>query len=244
MATSDSDTASATLIQLADTLASDYDVFEYLDMLLQRTAETLGATAGGVMLANSRGDLELLAATDEPARLTELFELQRQQGPSVDCYRRGEQIEEHDLGSAVRWPRFAPAAVAQGYRASFAFPMRLRQHVVGALNVFHSAPGPADPDAYRTAQAFAHMAAIGILQERAVSDARQLAGQLQTALNSRVVIEQAKGIIGERSGVDMGEAFAQMRRYARNHNLVLREVAGAVVGGALATSDLAPGDTS
>ena len=230
MATTPPDTdVAATLMQLADTLASDYDMFDYLDLLLTRSANVMNAEAGGVMLSNGRGALRLLASTDEPARLMEVYELASQEGPSVECYRGGVQVIEEDLDTSERWPRFAPAAVTGGYRAAFAFPMRLRQQTVGALSLFRAEPGRPGAEDVRAAQAFAHMAAIGILQERAVRESRELAGQLQTALNTRVVIEQAKGVVADRADVSMGEAYQRLRWYARNHNRPLRGVASEVV---------------
>lgn len=230
--------ASATLIQLADTLVSDYDVLDYLDLLLNRSANVLDAEAGGVMLSNGRGKLELLVSTDEPARLMELHELGREQGPSVECYRHGTQVIEEDLATSERWPRFTPAALTGGYRATFAFPMRLREHTIGALNLFRAKPGGVAEEDVRVAQAFAHMAAIGILQERAVRESRQLGRQLQTALNSRVVIEQAKGVIADRADLDVGAAYQQLRWYARNNNRTLRGVAADIVAKTLPVEQL------
>ena len=232
------DDVAATLMQLADTLASDYDIFDYLDLLLNRSANVLEAEAGGVMLSNGRGDLRLLASTDEPARLMEVYELARQEGPSVECYRGGVQVIEEDLAASQRWPRFAPAAVTGGYRSAFAFPMRLREQTVGALSLFRAERSGATAEGLRAAQAFAHMAAIGILQERAVRESRELAGQLQHALNSRIVIEQAKGVIADRANVDMGEAYQRLRWHARNHNLTLRGVASDVVDRTLRVDEL------
>lgn len=229
---------SATLIQLADTLVSDYDLLEYLDLLLHRSANSLEAEAGGVMLANQRGELQLLASTDEPARLMDLYELARQQGPSVECFRDGVQVIEEDLAVTDRWPAFAPVAVTAGYRAVFAFPMRLRDQVIGALNLLRLEPGGVEAEAVRAAQAFAHMAAIGILHERAVRESRELAGQLQTALNTRVVIEQAKGIVADRTGADMGQAYQRLRWHARHHNETLRSVAADVVARVLHVEEL------
>jgi GAF domain-containing protein len=231
----------ATLIQLADTLVTDYDLLDYLDLLLNRSASVLDAEAGGVMLSNARGELQVLASTDEPARLMELYELARQQGPSVECFRRGTQVIEEDLTVSERWPRFAPAAVVGGYRAAFSFPMRLRAKTIGALNLFRTEAGGVAVQDVRAAQAFAHMAAIGILQERAVRESRELAGQLQTALNSRVVIEQAKGVIADRGDLDMGEAYERLRGYARSNNLPLRGVAADIVARTLRVEELDAG---
>jgi GAF domain-containing protein len=235
---------SDTLVELADTLVTDYDLLEYLDHLLTRSVEILRADAGGVMLFN--GDplinaLDLLACTDEQARVLELFELQRQEGPCVDSHRSGELVAVEDLARSDRWPNFTMVALARGYRAAYAFPLRLRGDVIGALNLFRAFPGAAMPDEIRAAQAFADMATIGILQQRATKEARDLAANLQTALNSRVVIEQAKGILAERLGVDMEQAYQTLRGYGRNHNLHLRAVAASVVGGDLTAEKMGRG---
>lgn len=234
---------SETLIELADTIVSDYDLLEYLHRLLDRSVEVLGADAGGVMLS-PRGagsdPLQLLACTDENARVLELFELQRQEGPCVDAHRNGMPVVEHDLAESRRWPSFSGAALEHGFRAVYAFPLRLRSVSVGALNLFRQAPGPADDEDVVTAQAFADMAAIGILQNRALQEARDLAGHLQIALNSRVIVEQAKGILAERLGYDMEHAYQAMRWYGRDNNLQLRVVAAAVVDGELSADALRP----
>lgn len=237
---------SDTLIEFADTLVSDYDLLDYLDLLLERSTGILAAQAGGVMLSNERGHLQLLAATDERMRLMELFELQRQEGPCVDSYRMAAQIVEEDLACGSRWPQFTQVALREGYRSVFAFPLRLRGQVIGVLNLFREQPGSVDDADFQAAQAFADMATIGILSERAVRESRQLAGQLRTALNSRIVIEQAKGILAERGGLHMDEAYQALRWYGRNQNRRLRDVAAAIVHGDLTAEVLtgASGGTS
>jgi GAF domain-containing protein len=237
----DAQQVTATLVELADTLVSDYDVFDYLDRLLEHSTAALGAAAGGVMLT-SRGDtaehLDLLASTDERTRVLELFELQRQEGPCVDSYRLGAAVVEEDLDHTSRWPRFTPAALAGGYHAVYAFPLRLRGSVIGALNLFRTSAGAVATPDVRVAQAFADMATIGILQERGVREARELAAHLQTALNSRIVIEQAKGVIAERLNCSMDEAYQAMRWYARDRNIRLRGLAASVVAGDAVADDL------
>jgi GAF domain-containing protein len=232
----------ATLVELADTLVSDYDLLDYLDVLLGRSTSILGAVAGGVMLTDGESvdtRLNLLACTDEHTRVLELFELQRQEGPCWDSHRLGQPVVEEDLTRSERWPQFRPVALKSGYRAVYAFPLRLRGATIGALNLFRVQPGAVDDDEVRAAQAFADMATIGILQQRAVQHARDLAGQLQTALNSRVVIEQAKGIIAERLDCDVDEAFQTLRQFSRNNNLQLRSTAAALVAGELTPDVLA-----
>lgn len=241
MATSDR-AVSDTLIRLADTLVAEFDLLDYLDLLLASSSEVLGAGAGGVMLVDERGELQLLASSDEPTRLMELYELQRQEGPCLEAHRRAAPVIEEDLAKTTRWPAFAPYAVAAGFGAAFAFPLRLRGESIGALNLFRAEAGPIGEEEARIAQTLAHMAAIGIVHQRTVRQARTLARELQTALNSRVVLEQAKGVVAERAGVDMGQAYQLLRWHARNHNLTIREVATAVVSRELPVEVLRPAD--
>ena len=234
---------SATLVELADTLVSGYELTDYLERLLELSVDALGADAGGVMLWNgdtATNRLELLACTDERTRVVELFELQRQEGPCVDSHLLGEPVVEEDLAGSERWPQFSPVALDRGVRAIYAFPLRLRGTGLGALNLFRYEPGPALAADISAAQAFADMATIGILQQRATQDARTLAGQLQTALNSRVVIEQAKGILAERMSLDVDQAYQVIRWYGRNHNEPVRTVAAAVVAGDLTATAFEP----
>jgi GAF domain-containing protein len=228
-----------TFIQLADTLVSDYDLLSLLDVLLERSMAIVDANAGGVLLSDGKGSLKPLVCSDETMRMLELFELQNDEGPCIESYRRNEQIVQDDMARSARWPRFTPVALENGYRSALAIPMRLRGDVIGAVNLFRDRPGQVERADVDAAQAFADIATIGILQQRAVSDARQLTGQLQTALNSRIVLEQAKGIVAERAQMDIGDAYQALRWYARNHNRYLRDVAAEVVSGALDASEVA-----
>lgn len=234
-------TLSGTLVELADTLVSDYDLADYLDRLLGHAVAAVGGEGGGVMLARDPGrepvTLELLASTNERVRSLEVFELQRGEGPCVDSFRQAAQVIEADLTASDRWPLFTPAALELGFHSVFAFPMRLRGQVIGALNLFRGQSQDVDPDDVAMAQTYADMATIGILQQRAAHEARDLAANLQGALNSRVVIEQAKGVLAERVGYEMDEAYQAMRWYARDHNLRLREVAAGVVSGSLTADE-------
>lgn len=225
-----------TLIELADTLVSDYELLDYLDLLLERSTSVLAAAAGGVMLTKHGEEhegLQLVACTDEATRMLELFELQRQEGPCVDSHLQGVRVVAEDLGSSTRWPHFTPVALEHGFHAVYAFPMRLRGSTIGALNLFRRKQEPVPPAKVSAAQAFADMATIGIMQNRAVAEARVLSEQLQVALHSRVVIEQAKGMLAERLTCELDEAYQLIRWHARDHNLRLRAVAAAVVAGAL-----------
>jgi GAF domain-containing protein len=221
-------------VELADTLVAGYDLMEFLRVLAERCVEVLEVDAAGLLLADSGGVLRLVAASTEQARILELFQVQGDEGPCVDCYRTGEVVVIGDTGSgqaAARWPGFAVAARRAGFAGVHAIPMRLRDEVIGTLNLFRAAPGGLDQAAARVARALVDVATIGILQERAVRERAVVAGQLQVALNSRVVIEQAKGILAERLKVAPDAAFMLLRRYARDHNRPLTELAGDVIRG-------------
>lgn len=190
-----------TLVELADTLVADFDVVELLTLLTDGCIDVLDVGAAGLMLIAPDGDLRVMASSSETMRVLELFELQAREGPCLDCYRRGQPVLNQELATASdRWPRFAPEALAAGFRTAHALPMRLRGTVIGALNLFHIHAGDmrqADIDA---AQAMADVATIAILQHRATQEAQLLNEQLNQALNSRIVIEQAKGMLAERLG--------------------------------------------
>jgi GAF domain-containing protein len=228
-----------TFVELADTLVADFDVVELLTLLADRCVEVLEVGAAGLMLAAPGSDLRVMASSSEAMRVLELFELQSQEGPCLDAYRTGRPVVYQDLATANgRWPRFAAEAVAAGFRSVQALPMRLRGTVVGALNLFHVEPGEmrrADVDA---AQALADVATIAVLQHRAALEAQVLNEQLNHALNSRIVIEQAKGMVAERRSLDMEEAFTALRAHARSHNLRLADVARGVIDGTVAVPKL------
>ena len=228
-----------TMVTLADTLVNDFDVIDLLTMLADRCVTILGVSAAGLMLAGPDGTLRVIASSSEQMRLLELFELQTDQGPCLESYQTGEPVTHLDLATATaRWPRFAPEAIANGFRSVHALPMRLRGDVIGALNLFHTGAEGIDDEGVRAARAFADIATIAILQYRATIGSHELIDQLNTALNTRIVIEQAKGIVAERRQLDMERAFAALRGHARNHNLRLADVAAAVVAGTLTPSSL------
>jgi transcriptional regulator with GAF, ATPase, and Fis domain len=235
----DTDLLSGTFIELADTMVADFDVIDFLHMLTDRSVRLLAASAAGVVLADPRGELRVAAASSEQAGLLELFQLQNDQGPCLECFRTGRPVTATDLtGPAQRWPRFAQAATRSGFRTVEALPMRLRDQVIGALNLFRAEPGPLDPEDLRIGQALADVATIGLLHERNVRRREAIAEQLQAALNSRVIIEQAKGKLAERLSIDMDRAFTMLRDYARTTNQHLTDVARTFVEGA--TADFPP----
>jgi GAF domain-containing protein len=228
-----------TLVELADTLVADFDVVELLTLLTDRCVEMLDVGAAGIMLVAADGDLRLMASSSEAMRVLELFELQAREGPCVDCFRTGEPVVNKDLASVNGiWPRFAPEALVAGFHSVHALPMRLRGAVLGALNLFHVEPGQMCEADVEAAQALADVATIALLQHRASLESQALNDQLNSALNTRVVIEQAKGIVAEREQLNMEQAFSRLRNHARNHNLRLADVARAVIGSTLAASEL------
>lgn len=221
-------------VELADTLVDEFDVVDLLQMLTERCVELLAADASGLMLADQRGELRLMAVTAERARVLELFELQIDEGPCRDCFATGLAITNVDLTEAYqRWPVFTPAAVEAGFGATHALPMRLRGQVIGALNLFTDGVAPLDDDEIAVGQAMADVATIGLLHERTLHEQTVLSQQLQTALHSRVLIEQAKGVLAARAGITVSEAFTRMRTHARRNHVTLTAVASGVVDGSL-----------
>ncbi len=233
----------ATFVELADTLVADFDVMELLTRLSERCVHILDASGTGILLGDPRGALQVVAASSGQAQLLELFQLQNDEGPCLDCYRSGEAVVFADLAEANPWPQFGPVALEAGVPSVHAFPMRLRDQVVGTLNLFISEPRPLSDADVSVAQALAHAATIAILQDGAARGARTTVGQFRHALNSRVTIEQAKGILSEREGITTDEAFARLRAAARKHHLKLSGLAASVVERSVpevVLADLAP----
>jgi GAF domain-containing protein len=229
-----------TLVELADTLVLGFDGIEFLHTLTERCVQLLDVDAAGILLIDQRGTLNLVAASTEQTRLLELFQLQNQEGPCLDCYHSGQGVACADLTAAPqRWPQFATAAREQGFAAVQAVPMRLREQTLGALNLFRSSPDAIPTDATAIAQSFANVATISLLQVRALRHSEMVTEQLQSALNSRLLIEQAKGILAERRHISLTQAFTLMRTYARNHNRLLSQVAQAIINQAPDITDLA-----
>jgi transcriptional regulator with GAF, ATPase, and Fis domain len=230
---------SETFVELTDTMVADFDLIDFLQVLTDRSVQLLDVTAAGLLLADPRGELRVVAASSEAARLVELFQIQSDQGPCLDCYRSGRPVAAGDLAAAAqRWPRFAPAAQQAGFAAVQALPMRLREQVIGALNLFSAEPGAMPPADVRVGQALADVATISLLHERSMRHSDTLNEQLQNALNSRVIIEQAKGKLAERFGLDMTQAFSLLRDQARSRNLRLADLAQAFIEGSATLTGL------
>jgi GAF domain-containing protein len=219
-----------TFVDVADTLVSDFDVVELLTLLTTRCVELFDLGAAGLLLMSPSGGIEVAASSEHRMELLELFELHHDEGPCVDCFRSGERIQSDDLrAESARWPRFAPEALAAGYASVAAVPLRLRGQVIGAMNLLRKETGAPEHRDLIAAQALADVATIGLLQQRASEEQRLLAEQLQHALDSRIVVEQAKGVLAAGTGLDVDRAFAALRQYARNRNQRLSEVARALV---------------
>lgn len=223
-------------VSLATSLADGADVVDLLSGLAEDTTRLLDVASTGMLLADRRRVLHVVAASSEATRTLEVFQVQRAQGPCLDCYRSGKPVTVSDLRSeSARWPLFTRAAADAGFTSVHAVPMRLRDQVLGTIGLFGTTVGALGEEDLRLGQALAYVAAVALVQEKAAADRDLINAQLQTALDSRVVLEQAKGVLSQRGGLDMDAAFAVLRGYARDHNLRLTEVARAVV-----TRDLPP----
>jgi transcriptional regulator with GAF, ATPase, and Fis domain len=229
----------AAFVEFADTLVDDYDVVEFLHRLAERCVEFIDVSEAGIMLADRDGSLRYVASSSERMRLIELFELQHDEGPCVDAFRAGVAVQSGSIDDAnARWPKFGPRALDVGFHSMAAVPMRLRANVIGALNLFSTEGASLSLQDQEVAQALADIATIGILQERALSDGHVVTTQLEVALESRVVIEQAKGIVGEHNQISVDDAFRLLRGYARSHNCLLGQVAKDIIIGKLASDML------
>ncbi len=213
-------------VEVADTLIDDFDLVDFVQMITTRTTALFDFSAVGLLLTDQAGRLHLMAASDERTEMLELFQMQAQEGPCQDCFTTGELVTEEDMATATgRWPLFAPRALEAGFSAVHAFPMRLRGQVIGALNVFSVEASPMNRLDMLVVQALADVATVGLLQERAIRRGEVLAEQLQSALDSRIAIEQAKGALSQIHRCTTNEAFEMLRGYARAHGRSLTEVA-------------------
>ena len=230
MTTVSAERLAKTFVEVSDTLVDEFDLIDFLHTLTVRTVDLVGATAAGLLLADQRGRLEFMAASDENTRLLELFQVQSSEGPCLDAFRTAAPVVNADLRTATgRWPRFAPRATAAGFRSVHAFPLRLRTEVIGALNVFGTdSSSELDTADVPVVQALADVATIALLQERTIRRGEILSEQLQGALNSRITIEQAKGAVAQANDVSVDEAFTLLRDYSRRNNRRLGEVARAI----------------
>ena len=210
-------------VRVTGTLVNDYDIVDLLSTLVNTCTELLDVQAGGILLADSVGVLELVASTSEEAETVEIMVLAAGAGPCVDCYTTGAPVNVPDIAQdAQRWPRFQRTALEQGFRAAHATPLRLHGQVIGAMNLLSTMPGPLSERDIKLAQALADVATVGIMHERTFRQPGTVAAQLYLALDTRVLIEQAKGALAQYLSCTMSEAFNALRGYARLHNVTLR----------------------
>ena len=228
--TSRAERVSAAFVRITDTLVADYDVLDLLHALVEVSIDLLEAAAAGLLLADPHGDLQVLASTSERSQLVEILQLRAGAGPCVECYQTGAPVEVADIRSLNgKWPEFQAAALSQGFRSVHAVPMRVHGKTIGAMGLFGEHPGALTREDSAIGQALADVATISILQERTFRESALVNDQLQRALNSRVLIEQAKGVIAHTAGVNMEEAFRRLRDFARTNNQSLHDTAKHVI---------------
>lgn len=227
-----------TFVEIVDTLVGEFDVIDVLTTLTTRSVELLDAAAAGILLADAGGHLRVIGASTEAIQLLELFQVQNDEGPCLDCYKSGGVVINANIAGGSPWPKFAAECLRAGFPSVCAVPLRLKDVILGCLNLFMSEPIPLSNADVALAQALADVASIAIVQDQATREAAIREGHLQHALISRIVIEQAKGMIAERASVDMDDAFARLRNYSRGNNLGLTEVAEALVTGTIAVDAL------
>ncbi|MEN8582989.1 GAF and ANTAR domain-containing protein [Burkholderia sp. RS01] len=229
--TSRAERVSAAFVRITDTLVGDYDVLDLLHALVESSVDLLDAAAAGLLLADPHGQLQVVASTSERSQLVEILQLQAGSGPCVESYQTGTSVAVEDIRSLNRrWPEFQAAALSQGFRSVHAVPMRVHGKTIGAMGLFGEHPGALSQEDAAIGQALADVATISILQERTLRESALVNEQLQRALNSRVLIEQAKGVIAYTAGVDMEEAFRRLRTFARANNQTLHDTASQVIG--------------
>lgn len=229
----------AAFVSIANNLVDGYDAVDLFSGLTAHCATLLNVASAGLLLADGHGELHLMAASSEKTYDLEMFQLQRQEGPCLDCYHGGAAVSVSDLAQErQRWPQFVPAALESGFASVHALPMRLRDTVLGALGLFGTSTGDLDAEDQALAQALAHIASVALVAERATSDAAAINDQLQSALRSRVTIEQARGILAEDGNIDTAQALMLLRRYAVDHDQPLSQLARSVVAGEVDTPSL------
>jgi GAF domain-containing protein len=234
-----------TFVELADTMVDHFDVVEFLHRLVERSLELMDCAEVGLLLANAAGSLQVMASSSARSEALGLVQARAEEGPCFECYLGSRLVFSEDLAlDTHRWPTFARAAVQQGISSAHAIPMRVRGHTIGTLGLLRAGTGRLSERDVPLGQGMADIAAVALIQERAMRETRGVVQQLQGALNSRVVIEQAKGVLAERGSVSVDVAFVSIRRYARHHDRRLSDVARDVIDGRLdaaALAELSPG---
>ncbi|WP_131684805.1 ANTAR domain-containing protein [Pseudarthrobacter sp. YALA5] len=220
---------SVAFVKITDTLVADYDVVDLLHTLVEESVGLLDVAAAGLLLADSSGELQVVASTSEESRLVEILQLQAGAGPCVECYLTGKAVDVESVARLTVWQDFRDAALSQGFHSVHAVPMRVHGRTIGAMGLFGAEEGALTAEDAAIGQALADVATISLMQERTIREAALVNEQLQRALNTRVLIEQAKGVIAHTAGVDMDEAFNRLRSHARAHSQSLHATAGRIV---------------
>jgi len=229
------------VVEFADALVSDLDIVDPLHVLTSRCVELLGVHAAVLMLPDERGQLRVMAGSSGQAHLLALFELKTGEGPSLGCYRAGRPVSDTNLDRPdPRWPRFSDRARRDGFASMHALPLRQHEDIIGVLGLLSTAAGPISDGDARIMQALARLATVTVLRQRTIQHLQVIVEQLQSALSSRVLVEQAKGVVAERFKIDMSMAFETLRNHARRTNLRLSDLAQCVVDGAVEADQLAP----
>ncbi len=220
---------STAFVKLADTLVADYDVLDMLHTLAEECVDLLQVDQVGLLLAGPHGDLQVVASTSEQSELVEILQLQAGEGPCIECYHTGSVVTIADIAALDKWPAFQQAALRQGFASVHVVPLRIHERVIGAMGLFGSATGDLEQEDAVIAQALASVATISLLQERTIRESQIVNDQLQRALNSRIMIEQAKGVIAQISTVTMDEAFSRLRNHARSTHQTLNDTSQQVI---------------
>lgn len=227
------------LVELADSMVLDFDVVEFQHRVAERSAELLDCSEAGLLLVDAARSLRVIASSSEHAAALEVLQAQSKEGPCFDCFQRGEVVVSEDLAAdRARWPEFVPSALRMGFRSVHAVPMRIHGETIGGLCLFRTEVGRIAAADISLAQGLSDIAALSLLQERSLREALGVSRQLQRALSSRIVIEQAKGVLAERAAIGIDVAFVRLRRHARNHNLRLAQVAQELIDGQLDAESL------
>lgn len=226
-----------TFVKLADTLVNDFKVPDLLHELAETCVELLDTDAAGILLASPTGGLHQAGSSDADGALLAVLDVMHDRGPGVVSHATGSVVDVADVTADHRWADIAPTCALADYRAVTAVPLSLRHESIGALVMFRTTTGRMDPTDLEIAQALADVASIGLVQARLLRETQIVAEQLEHALESRVVIEQAKGIIAEQGQVAVDVAFGMFRSYARSHQRSLTDVATDIVAGTLTAAD-------
>ena len=234
MTSSRAERVSAAFVKLADTLVADYHVLDLLQTLVEETVDLLDAAAVGLLLVDTHGELHVVASTNEESQLVEILQLQAGAGPCVECFKTGAVVAIDSIDSMQQdWPDFRAAALSQGFHSIHAVPLRVRDRTIGAMGLFGRDAGPLTAEDSAIGQALADVATIGLLHERTTRESTLINDQLQHALDNRVLLEQAKGVISQTCGVEMDEALIMLRRYSHSHDIGLQHLARRILEGSL-----------